>query len=286
MSLDYFRVLKGLQLDESCVIVSASSDPSVVGYAASEGSLYLQDAGITGAIWFKFGPANTDWAAPAFLYLYKETPVAAVAPVASGSNSVAIGSASTASAQDAMAHGTSTTASGIGSIALGSNATATADNSIALGNQAVARHLGAEVLANNKFGSSGDAQAGRYLLRTVTANAVLTELFLDGVAGVQRLVLADDSTWNFKIRITGHRTDASDGHAGYEFNGIIYRAVGVGTTSFTGAPSKTVIAESNAPWNAQISADIVNGSLKIEVKGEAGKTIRWLALVESVEVSN
>lgn len=121
MSLDYFRVLKGIQLDESCVIVTGSSDPSVVGYAASEGSLYLQDAGITGTFWFKFGPANTDWSIPAgtMLHLYKETYLAEVAPVASGTNSVAIGSASTASAQDAMAHGTSATASGIGSIALG-----------------------------------------------------------------------------------------------------------------------------------------------------------------------
>jgi hypothetical protein len=285
MALDYFRILKGLQIDETVVVVTGSIDPSAVGFAASMGSLYLRD---TGQVYTKTGPANTDWTlnAASSLQLYDENPVAEVAPNATGNNAVAIGSGATASGDDAMAHGLSTTAQGDGSVALGSNATALSDNSIALGNQSLARHLGAEVLANNRFGSTGDAQAGRYLLRTETGNAVFKEVFLDGNGGTQQLVLPDDSTWNFKIRITGHRTDASDGHAGYEFNGIIYRASGAATTAFTGVPGKSVIAESNAPWDAQITADTVGGALKIEVKGQAGKTVRWLALVETVEITN
>lgn len=287
MALDYFRILQGLQIDETVVVVTGSIDPSVVGYAADEGSLFLRT---TGQLYIKTGPANTDWTLASTtttsLQLYDENPVAPVAPVASGDNAVAIGSASTASGDGAMAHGSSTTASGDNSIALGGSATASGNNSIALGNQSVSRYLGGEALANDRFGNPGDAQAGRYLLRNITGNAVLTELYLDGVTATQRLVLPDDSTWNFKIRITGHRTDASDGHAGYEFNGVIYRAAGAATTSFTGVPSKNIIAESNAPWDAQISADATNGSLEIQVKGQAGKTVRWLALVETVEVTN
>lgn len=111
-------------------------------------------------------------------------------------------------------------------------------------------------------------------------------MFIDGTAGSVRLTLPDDATWTFRITVTGHRTDLGNGHAGYTASGVIYRGAGAATTSIQGSVNKVVLAESNPIWDINISADNINGSLRIQVTGENGKTIRWLALVETVEITN
>lgn len=177
---------------------------------------------------------------------------------------------------------------GINSIALGSGAQTdvSAPNSLAIGEQSLARIRGGVVQANGRFGSSGDAQVGRYILRTHTINSTPTEAFIDGTNGSVRLVLPDNSTWTFKATITGHRTDINNGHAGYTINGVIYRNSGANTTAIQGSIIKNVIAESNPAWDINITADSTNGSLKITVIGETAKTIRWVAYVETVEITN
>lgn len=192
------------------------------------------------------------------LQLYAENPVAPTAPSATGVNSIALLSTSQAEAQD----------------------------SLAIGVQSVARIQGGVVQASGRFGSSGDAQIGRYTVRTVTVNAIATEMFVDGTAGSVRLIMPDDATWTFKATITGHRTDATDGHAGFTIEGVIYRVAGASSVALQGKTSVDTIARANTPWKVAAAADTTNGSLKITVTGEAGKTIRWLALVETVEITN
>lgn len=194
------------------------------------------------------------------LELYDENPVTPTPPAAQGDNSVAIGP--------------------------GATTEVAATNSIALGNQSLARHRGALVYANGRFGSTGDIQVGKYLLRTVTVNGTDTEAYLNGTAGGERLVIPDDSTWTFTATVTGHRTDATDGHAGYKVEGVIYRTAGAASVAFQGTPVKTVLAESNTAWDINMTADTTNGSLTIKVTGQAGKTIRWAVLVDTLEVTN
>jgi hypothetical protein len=152
--------------------------------------------------------------------------------------------------------------------------------------QSLARVSGGVVQASGRFASNGDAQAGRYLLRTTTIDATQTEMFVNGTNGGIRLTLPDDATWTFKITVTAHRTDLSNGHAGYTASGVIYRGSGVSTTNIQGSVQKTVLAESNPSWDINIGADSTNGSLLVRVIGETGKTIRWVALVETVEITN
>jgi hypothetical protein len=179
-------------------------------------------------------------------------------------------------------------AQGLDSVALGSGAETaiSANNSLAIGLQSLARTPGGVVQANGRFTNNGDAQTGRYLLRGTTISATPQELFIDGTGSITRLVLPDDATWTFKITITGHRTDTGDGHAGYTASGVIYRGAGAVTTRVLGSIQKVVLAESNPQWDINISADIGNGSLRVTVTGETGKTIRWLALIETVEITN
>lgn len=192
------------------------------------------------------------------LQLYSENPVAPSPPAATGVNSIALLSASDAQAQD----------------------------SLAIGVQSVSRIQGGIVQASGRFTNSGDAQTGRYLLRTSTINNTPTAMFVDGTGGSVTITMPDDSTWTFRIVITGHRTDVNDGHAGYEFKGVIYRNSGAASTTIQGNTTKTVFAESNTPWDTTVFADTVNGGLKVTVTGQNAKTIRWLALVETVEITN
>lgn len=190
--------------------------------------------------------------------LYGESASAQVAPVASGTNSVAIGSGSTSTGAGTLSVGDGTRASIYGS----------------------------KVFANGKFATAGDAQHGVYVLRNVTSSATATELFLDGATATQRIVVPNNSVWTFDILIAARRTDATGGGAGYRFLGVLRKDTTAGSITFIGTPSKSVVGETNTAWNAVISADTTNGSLKVEVTGEAAKTIRWVATVQTTEVTN
>jgi hypothetical protein len=52
-----------------------------------------------------------------------------------------------------------------------------------------------------------------------------------------------------------------------------------------GSSQVEIISRSNQTWSINTNADNVNGCLAITVTGEVGKTIRWLAHVETVELT-
>jgi hypothetical protein len=174
---------------------------------------------------------------------------------------------------------------GINAIALGSEATAQAHDSIAIGRQSLARLPGI-VQANGRFATQGDAQAGTYVLRTSTINGTPgIEMFLNGVNGGERLVMTTDSTWVWEATIVAHRTDASN-QAGFKLKGVLYCGGSINSIVMLGAPSKEILARSDTNWDVAAEADVANGSLKITVKGAAGQSIRWMALVQTTEVTN
>jgi hypothetical protein len=230
--------------------VTGPTGPSITGPSVT---------GPTGPASTALGPTGpTGPGSPSSLLLYSELPVSASPPTASGNNSISLGSGSHASGA----------------------------NSLAIGDQSLSRLAGSVVIASGRFGSSGDAQTGKYITRTVTVNNSFTESFIDGTGGSVRIVLPDDSTWSFSINIVGHRTDANDGHAGYTAQGVIYRQSGAATTTLQGAVIKTVLAESNSAWDINITADTTNGSLKVSMKGETSKIVRWVAVIDTVEITN
>jgi Head domain of trimeric autotransporter adhesin len=177
------------------------------------------------------------------------------------------------------------TATGANAVAIGNGAVAQSNNSIALGEQSIARHQGAVMQAAGRFVVSGDAQVGSYLLKGVTTSNIPRQLYLDGPSGTSPLIIPDNSTWTFKITVTAHRTDANDGHSGYFIKGVVYRQSGPGTTTIQGYTSVEVLSQSDPVWYINTVADNVNGCLAITVTGESGKTIRWLAHVETVEIT-
>ena len=164
----------------------------------------------------------------------------------------------------------------------GANNTASGDfATVGGGLDAVARLYGQHAAAAGGFAAAGDAQRADYVLRTVTTNATSTELFLDGSSA--RLTLIDNTTLYFEVRVAARRTDVHGESAAYHFRGCIDR--NDGTVALVGSVAKTVVAEDSAAWDVDVTADDTNKALRITVTGEAGKTIRWVAHVETVEVS-
>ena len=193
------------------------------------------------------------------LKLYVENPSTPTTPLAAGTNAVAIGSGSSASAT----------------------------GSFAVGNGSVANIFGARAYANGDAATAGDAQAIDAIMRNTTTTAAATELFLDGTAATQRMVLPNNSAWTVTVKVVGRRTDATGVIGSWIFQTLVYRDATAATTTMVGT-SKTTIARvgmtgANDPV---LSADTTNGSMKVSVTGTTGQTIRWVAEVELVQVTN
>lgn len=180
-----------------------------------------------------------------------------------------------------------TGSAGVGTNQNGGNVVITAGAATGTGTTGEIRNTttnGAVAVSDGNFAAFGDAVQRTRIMRNSTTNATGTELFLDGSA--TRFALVNNSSYTFDILITARRTDATGGRAAYRFVGIISKDTTNASTTFTGTPSKTVIGETNAAWDATVAADTTNGALTITVTGEAAKTIRWVAAVTTTETTN
>ncbi len=216
---------------------------------------------------------------------------AAATQVASGSDSVVAGGLNnTASGTNSVVSGGSlNTASGPSSTVGGGagNLVESTNGWIPGGAHASTRGIsGRGSVASGRFANTGDAQWGLMVLRRQTMDATATVLTSDGSlpASNNQIVLPNDGTCIFRIDVVARRTDADNESAGYAFQGVIDRNASAGTTALVGTPSKTVLGEDVAAWDANIAVDATNGGLSVTVTGEAAKTINWVAVARLVEV--
>ena len=174
--------------------------------------------------------------------------------------------------------------SGTNSVNIGYGTHAMAADTIAVGPGANAQVIGQKAYSSGSFMSAGDAQHSVYVLRNETSDNTLTELFTDGTAG--QIVMPYNSVFVFDIMVSARRIDSTGGAAGYRFVGVACKDSTAGSVTFAGTPSKTVIGETNVAWDASLSVDPTTGAMSINVIGEVGKTIRWVATVSATEVTN
>lgn len=210
---------------------------------------------------------------------------------ATGSNSVAIGRYSKAEASGAVAIGKNATSSGINSLAfcgsggLGSGATASQQSSVAIGD-------GARALVIGKFVYSGDGllaaaqQFGLVVLGQATTGATATVLTSNAstAAANNQIILPDNSAYAFTGTVVA-RQQAAGGtaSAAWKVEGLIRREGTAGTTTLV---ASTVTAISNVPgWTLALSADTTNGGLAVTATGAAATNIRWVATIQTSEVT-
>lgn len=223
---------------------------------------------------------------------------------ATGSNSIAMGYLAKASAASSIALSSNlATASGSGSIAIGGynyGITASGLISVVIGDDSEATTTGAFALGygasssvRGKLAFSGRAISGRGLSQTgttvigvATTGATPTVLTSDGGAAAtnNQIILPNNSAYAFSALVVA-RQQAAGGtaSAAWKIEGLIRRE---GTAASTTLVNSAITVLDNTPgWTIAVSADTTNGGLAVTATGAAATNIRWVATVQTSEVT-
>ena len=189
--------------------------------------------------------------------------------------------------------GFSNTSSSNGSF-VGAGAVNTANGiyaAVIAGNQGTTRSIwGNHVIPsiNPMSSSQGASQSAVLVIGKQTTDATATVLTCDGAAGsgTNQVTLPNNSAYFFKGEVIAGVTGAGD-TKGWTIEGVIKRGAGVGTTAIVGTATVTSLyADAGAAtWALTATADTTNGALKITVTGQAATTIRWVAKIETTEMT-
>jgi hypothetical protein len=204
------------------------------------------------------------------------------------------GTGSQAQAMAAHAQGMGTTASATASHSEGWNTTASGNYGHAQGVDAVASRHAQHAQAAGRFTAVGDAQACSFVAHRQTVDATPVALTFDGGAvvlsgaGANVLTVPVDRAYQFRVSAVARRSDVSGDAAGWEFRGLIARGPAGNNAAIIGAPVGSSWGSAGAAaWDVALSvntADATNNYLVITATGEAGKTIKWVARIDTVEV--
>lgn len=201
---------------------------------------------------------------------------------ATGSNSIAISQNAKASSSEAIALGPYTQATANAAVSIGAFSDATAQRSFALGNYAKAGSTGKFAFSNQRYAAVGDTQGGLYVLRQQTNNATPIALTTSsgGTPSSTQIILPSGSAYAFTGTIVAKQLSSSNA-AAWEVKGLIVNQGG--TTTLTN--SATTVISNTPSWGMALSADDTNDALAITVTGAASTTIRWVANIQTSEVS-
>jgi hypothetical protein len=208
--------------------------------------------------------------------------------IAGGWNNRASGVLSTVSGgQTNLATGASSTVNG------GNDSYATgAFSSISGGNYGTTRGIiGSQVFPACQTpiaSSQGISQAALLILGVQTTDATATVLRSNtsAASGTNQIILPNNSAYYFKGSVIANVTGAANG-AAWEFSGAIMRGANAGSTVLIGTPAINRVASTSgaSAWTIALTADTSNGGLAVTVTGAASTTIRFVAKVETTEVT-
>ena len=207
--------------------------------------------------------------------------------IAQGQWSVALGRLAKAPNYQSFAIGYGATATGSASFIFGTNSVTEQTFGVAIGNYAKSSQRGKYAYSSgyNGFGTGG-SQQGLIVLAANTTDATSKILTSDNsTAGTtNQVILPNNSAYAFHGTIVA-RQQASQGTAcaAWKVEGLIRREGSAGTTVLVN--SATTVLDNTPAWGMALSADTTNGGLKIEVTGAAATNIRWVATINTSEVT-
>jgi predicted nucleic acid-binding Zn-ribbon protein len=135
-------------------------------------------------------------------------------------------------------------------------------------------------LFSNGFSTANDSISRTYLLRGTTTDGNEKEILLSNGS---RIPVSTNTTVFYTADIVGRRTDATGESAGYYVKGVVDDYSG--SVADIGTLYEVVVAEDDVDWSVDARADDTNNTINIYVTGETAKTIRWTAVVKTVEVA-
>lgn len=205
------------------------------------------------------------------------------------------GSSNTASAtRSAVIGGSNNTASGSESgVFGGSNNTANGNSSfVASGSFGTARSITGSVTfaasLNPITSALGVSQTETLILARQTTDATVTTLCSNNSAAgtTNQVILPNNSAYYVRGSIIATVTGGGNTKS-WDFIATIKRGATAASTAIVGAVTLNVQAADAgaATWVVAITADTTNGGLAVTVTGQAATTIRWVAKLESTEVT-
>jgi len=213
-----------------------------------------------------------------------------ISSLASGTFSTAIGYGSYASAGNSVSVGRSSNASGSQSLALGMSSTASGENATAIGKNSKAELYGKLAYAAADFGAGSIySQTGTYVLLSDTTDATAEALTTNNsTAGTtNQIILPNNGAYSFSGTIIARESAAAGSdYASWEIKGALLRDANAASTVLgNGIQNKLYATSGASAWDIALTADTTNGGLKIEVTGAASTNIRWVATVNTSEVT-
>jgi len=134
----------------------------------------------------------------------------------------------------------------------------------------------------------GLSQSALLILGRQTTDATATALTsnTNAASNNNQVILPNNSAYYFKGSVIANVTGAANG-AAWSFEGAIMRGANAASTVLIDTPSVNRVAASSGAtaWTIAITADTTNGGLRVTVTGVASTTIRWVAKVETTEVT-
>ena len=126
-------------------------------------------------------------------------------------------------------------------------------------------------------------------LRMATTDATATALTTDIAAAStdNQIILPNNSAYSFSGTIIA-RQQAADGsnYASWEIKGALLRDANAASTVLgNGIVNKLFATSGASAWAIALTADTTNGCLKIEATGGAATDIKWVATVNTAEVT-
>lgn len=141
---------------------------------------------------------------------------------------------------------------------------------------------GQDVFASGQFSSVGDAQGAKYILRADTTDATATVLTTNNgtPASWNQIVAASDTCIMFSGTLVAMQNGAQD-QGGWEIKGLLKNDGG--TTTLVSSNIQTF--DDGNGWTVALTADNTNNALAITCTGEAAHNIRWVANIQTSEVT-
>ena len=136
--------------------------------------------------------------------------------------------------------------------------------------------------------ATGVSQSALLILGRQTTDATATVLASNSSAAstTNQVILPNNSAYYVKGSIIANVTGGGNTKS-WDFIATIKRGANAASTAIVGAVTLNVqAADAGAStWVAAITADTTNGGLAVTVTGQASTTIRWVAKLESTEVT-
>jgi hypothetical protein len=220
---------------------------------------------------------------------------------ATGANAVAIGRLAKSTGNSSYAFGSSSTgnvasgnnsfAQGVGSTASGTSSTVFIGGTASGFSSFVVRGNDNGVQYRHVLGTNDNVQSSTFRLWDDTTDATPTVISTNGNAAsittANQIILPNNSAYSFSGTIIA-RQDAASGsdYAAWEIKGALLRDANAASTVLgNGIKNKLYASAGASAWDIALTADTTNGGLAITVTGAAATNIRWVATVNTSEVT-